>query len=74
MHEETATRFIELFLCSNFLLRIVDLSTLMGQPAFVVRLIPMFSLKADFLFDQINHLMITIDDATGIIYLDRVTT
>ena len=46
----------------------------MGQPAFVVRLIPMFSLKADFLFDQINHLMIAIHDATGIIYLDRVTT
>ena len=46
----------------------------MGQPAFVVRLITMFSLKADFLFDQINHLMITIHDATGIIYLDRVTT
>ena len=42
----------------------------MGQPAFVVRLIPMFSLKAD----QINRLMITIHDATGIIYLVRVTT
>lgn len=70
MHEETAIRFIKLFLCSNFLLRIVDLSTVMGQPAFVVRLIPMFSLKAD----QINRLMITIHDATGIIYLVRVTT
>ena len=41
--------------------------------AFVARVIPMFSLKADF-FYQINDLMKRIYDATGIVYLVRATT
>ena len=41
----------------------------MGQPVVVARLIPMFSLKADFLFDQTIQLMKIIHDVTGIVYL-----
>ena len=44
-------------------------ASLMGQPAFVARLITMFSLKNDFLLDQIIKLMKVIHDATGIVYL-----
>lgn len=32
------------------------LASLMGHPAFVIRLIPIFPLKANFLFDQIIQL------------------
>ena len=41
--------------------------TLKTQPTFVAR--SMFSLNADFLFDEIFHLMKITPDATGIVYL-----
>ena len=45
------------------------IAPLMGKPAFVARLIPIFSLNAEFLYDQINQLTKIIHEANGFVYL-----
>ena len=40
----------------------------MGKPAFIARLIPVFSLPADLLYEQINMLIKIIHDANGVVY------
>lgn len=47
-------------------------TTKIGQPTFVARLIPMFLLKADFLFDQIIYFMNIIHDRTRIVTASNV--
>ena len=42
---------------------------LMGGPAFVARLVPIYSLKSDLLFDQINILLKLIHENNGFVYL-----
>ena len=41
------------------------IAPLMGKPAFIARLIPVFSLTADLLYEQINMLIKIIHDANG---------
>ena len=45
------------------------ISPSMGKPSFVARLIPVYSLKADFLYDQIMLLLKIIHDASGYVYM-----
>ena len=45
------------------------IDSLMGAPAFVARLLPIFSLKSDLLFEQIEILVKLIHDADGYLYL-----
>ena len=42
---------------------------LMGAPAFVARLIPLYSFSADLLFDQIVKLIEIIHDCPGFVFL-----
>ena len=44
-------------------------SPLMGGPAFIARLIPVYSLDHELIFDQRNHLIKTIHDSSGFVYL-----
>ena len=44
------------------------IAPLMGNPAFIARLIPIYSLSADILYEQINILIKIIHDVTGVIY------
>ena len=41
---------------------------LMGKPAFIARLIPVFSLTGDLLYEQINMSIKIIHDANGVVY------
>ena len=44
-------------------------SPLMGAPAFVARLIPLYSISADLLFGQIVRLIEIIHDCSGFVFL-----
>ena len=46
-------------------------SPLMGGPAFIARLIPVYSLNHELIFDPINHLIKIIHDSSGFVYLVR---
>ena len=41
----------------------------MGGPSFIARLIPIYSLDHELLFDQINLLIKIINDCSGYVYL-----
>ena len=43
--------------------------TQMGKPAFVARLIPVYSLTAEFLFDQVSKLIEIIHENSGFVYM-----
>ena len=43
------------------------ISTQMGKPAFVARLIPVYSLAAEFLFDQVSKLIEIIHENSGFV-------
>ena len=45
------------------------ISPLMGKPAFVARLIPVYSLKADFLFTQVTTLLDLVHRNSGVVYM-----
>ena len=45
------------------------ISTQMGKPAFVARLIPVYSLTAEFLFDQVSKLIEIIHENSGFVYM-----
>ena len=45
------------------------ISTQMGKPAFVARLIPVYSLTAEFLFDQVSKLIEIIHENSGFLYM-----